>query len=666
MRVRKNIKNYSEQFCPDQKFAVVFTHIAKTGGITFLPILNNLLDIETEYKINNIVDWHQLDRENKTYCLPEKSLLIHGHKCMGIEDVLDEDRLIYPLTFLRDPVKTFMSQYVFIRRYGFTRKSITDWLEKAPANPFTKFIGGGSLSLAKEMLESYYFTFGITERYNESLSLLMKKFNIDTDINYTLQNTSGSSEMTLNDSLTNSIIEKNKDDMNLYSYACRLFDERIKDSGILGSLVQQERTLKQTKEMDNPLFEKGLSTVTDDELRNKINQVIEEGNIVFNSAYFIFINYEELGDTENAKKWLFKCLDLIRDTLPNLHSVLLRFGEYSKSLAFCELVFEMSKEMNITSPVSHLKDYLKEVENVYNKIPEGTIADFETKELLQNKLDAYSKIHNIDISLGVINKKPENQILIKKHLKIVTNHLDKIDMTPPLLIKLCQLFKSMAHYKELTKLISANIDKLELNRREYEWMYTDMVESFFLNGDRDEGAKALSEASIKISEKNRVSIQELEKLRSLGTSEDPAVFFKSKNKVLILRMGQVFAMDELLKQINSSAENVSVDILMQKNVCEYAEENWKNTNKHTLPAGHFIYKNVRDKIDPAILTKHYDAVIILASLKYIPGLGDVVKLASSLNTKTTAFVPVNIYDLAESRLEIIDFDTEKALISGVF
>lgn len=106
-----------------------FLHIPKTAGTTFKSILQQAFDPGQVCHADNLWELRKIDK----FYLREQTLFM-GHYGYGLEKILKR-KLIY-LTFLRDPVKRFVSHYHHIRRQSWHPfHQYTSTLESFVDNP---------------------------------------------------------------------------------------------------------------------------------------------------------------------------------------------------------------------------------------------------------------------------------------------------------------------------------------------------------------------------------------------------------------------------------------------------------------------------------------------------------------------------------------------------
>lgn len=193
----------------------------------------------------------------------------YGHFTYGIHNYFN--RPCNYMTFLRDPIERVISEYYFLlmepshgpyvsKQIRTNNMTLMDYVSskdeafvRRTNNMQTSFISGKSnpqhadLQLAKENLRKH-FTFGIAERFNESLFLFQKKFGWQSIQRYHpfFKNPSRPPKNQLSSEVLQKIKEKNELDILLYDEACMLFQKRI-DSLDKASKKEMQQFLKNLK-----------------------------------------------------------------------------------------------------------------------------------------------------------------------------------------------------------------------------------------------------------------------------------------------------------------------------------------------------------------------------------------------------------------------------------
>lgn len=186
---------------------LIFIHIYKCAGTT---IRNTLAE---NYSI--LIDNHNSEviySQTKNYNYPTYSGedIIFGHFLYNKWNFPN----IPMITFLRHPIERLISQYLYdIDLFGKEFKHTKDGIIKYSEinkNLMTRFIGN------KDKMDFI----GITEKFDESIEIMKKKYNLQVSNNIINFNTRNSKErFTLTEPERKAIEEINKEDMVLYSEA---------------------------------------------------------------------------------------------------------------------------------------------------------------------------------------------------------------------------------------------------------------------------------------------------------------------------------------------------------------------------------------------------------------------------------------------------------------
>lgn len=224
---------------------MIFLHIPKTAGTT----LNRI--IEWQYNPLSIftVDPHRIRatvHRFKTFSEQRrrKFRVVRGHLRYGIHESLPEPASY--ITMLREPAARLLSSYHFILRrplHPLHRKlkkgglGVEDLIRLTPhkQNLQCQFIAGVSegticdertLNIAKENLTRSFSVVGLSERFQESLLLMMTSFGWKVSFyeNQKVAKVRPSAEPKVIDM----IHEYNRHDVELYDFAKKLFEENLR------------------------------------------------------------------------------------------------------------------------------------------------------------------------------------------------------------------------------------------------------------------------------------------------------------------------------------------------------------------------------------------------------------------------------------------------------
>jgi hypothetical protein len=132
------------------------------------------------------------------------------------------------MTFLRDPIKRYLSDYFHYRHKNFRVANFQEFLSnRAWANKQTKYIAGtDDVAAAKQLLEEKFDFVGLVESMDESLVLMRRVFSdMCLDIGYGWPRNparQGPAQQELHDDWSayeNRVLENNARDLELYTYA---------------------------------------------------------------------------------------------------------------------------------------------------------------------------------------------------------------------------------------------------------------------------------------------------------------------------------------------------------------------------------------------------------------------------------------------------------------
>jgi hypothetical protein len=230
--------------------SIIYVHLPKCGGTT----LNRIIEWEyPPFKVFSIDPSFFRWSHQRLLQWPRERLarikVFKGHMPFGLHKRLSQPATY--ITVLRDPIDRAISQYYFPLTHRLQPrhrvvKNLT--LEQyVPITPYknvqTKLLSGldhgydfvagecsaRELELAKKNLATSFSLVGITERFDESLALAKIEFGWRiqqyADFNVTRHRPKKDQ---IPASTRELIIEHNRFDVELYDYAVKLFDERVK------------------------------------------------------------------------------------------------------------------------------------------------------------------------------------------------------------------------------------------------------------------------------------------------------------------------------------------------------------------------------------------------------------------------------------------------------
>lgn len=208
---------------------LAFVHIEKAAGTTF----NSILQRNFLARHCDVVPMHKND--NRIFSSKSLKTLIKinpflksisGHSVSPYSNFTDTNINIKYLTFFREPISRYISQYQYSVVHRGSRWTFQDFLDKEYASNFqTKKIAGTADFLqAKSILENIFFFVGITEKFNESLLLLKEMLKpLDFDVRFESKNVSKNTKIQNSiaqgfDKYRKQIETRNIVDIQLYDY----------------------------------------------------------------------------------------------------------------------------------------------------------------------------------------------------------------------------------------------------------------------------------------------------------------------------------------------------------------------------------------------------------------------------------------------------------------
>ncbi len=239
-----------------------FLHIPKTAGTTLNSIFDDnlesgrILDLYTEAQHRELADvsYEQIARYD----------LVRGHIFISdFDEIFDGPVRFQVFTYLRDPIQRVISEYHFLKRwpkshmYEYLNRNNVSLLEYVTSesrelrnrgrnNMVNSLSGAKAVDMEERLdrawhhLKDRFVSFGILERFDESLLMLRKLMGLETTF-YEKQNVRTANAGTfITHEEFDVICEYNQFDLQLYEWAMDEFSRRVK---VLGPDFQTELRL---------------------------------------------------------------------------------------------------------------------------------------------------------------------------------------------------------------------------------------------------------------------------------------------------------------------------------------------------------------------------------------------------------------------------------------
>lgn len=234
---------------------IFFLHLPRTAGTTLNAVLHENFPPEAILTVYSREDYQRcrmLDAE-----VLERTRLIEGHlNPESFEPPRLYGRPLRMFTLLRDPLERLVSEYVFQKSwpsnhlYAYLNENHISFQEYLTSDaPLLKFRGKNFVShclagvfaqdrdmdevlaLAKKHLKECFCLVGIQERFDESLLLLSEEIGLHR-LYYERRNMLRPGAISGIDDRDRALAaELNSADMELYAYACELFERRVEEAG---------------------------------------------------------------------------------------------------------------------------------------------------------------------------------------------------------------------------------------------------------------------------------------------------------------------------------------------------------------------------------------------------------------------------------------------------
>jgi hypothetical protein len=259
----------------DHDSVIAFVHIPKTAGTTLNAILARAYSPDQTCEImmrgmslrvpsammlrKRTVSFSKIRRLKSALKHRPGVRLIRGHFDLSLDKLLPADTRFF--TLLRDPVERAVSHYYHYRRQKSDpihplamRSTLTEWVGSCGLvemdNGQTRRLAGAmnlpcgrvtpqTLERAKSALARNFEVVGLTERFDESLILLHRAFNWPL-YRFAAHNVGDcrTQHACLSEEELNAIEACNRFDLDLYRFACALFEQAVSEIDMPGELAR--------------------------------------------------------------------------------------------------------------------------------------------------------------------------------------------------------------------------------------------------------------------------------------------------------------------------------------------------------------------------------------------------------------------------------------------
>ncbi|MEM8677101.1 MAG: sulfotransferase family 2 domain-containing protein [Cyanobacteria bacterium P01_G01_bin.67] len=229
---------------------VIFLHLPKAAGTTLCDIFLRQYQAGSIHLLDG-TNFDQAQEDFKQLSPEEKAQIkiLMGHMYFGLHEYQPHPATY--VTMLRNPIDRVISYYYFIKKarnhpdYEMMKTkniSIEDYCQMGVVNMCngqTRFLSGNQeseingkeiLKQAKKNLQEYFSVVGIQEKFDESLLMLRNKLAWKKMPYYYRRNTNRtkSYRQEISNSTRAAIEKYNELDLELYEYATKIFEQKLK------------------------------------------------------------------------------------------------------------------------------------------------------------------------------------------------------------------------------------------------------------------------------------------------------------------------------------------------------------------------------------------------------------------------------------------------------
>lgn len=310
----------------------VFYHIPKCGGCSVSNFLSKSFGDGHYGRVNYIHEWKGLV-DSGFGERADRCLAVSGHASWGIHSLFQVPRDVFYFTMLREPFSLFLSTYNYARMNYCRVLDLWDFLDNYTVdNICVQYLGNNDIECAKDRLESTFFFFGLVEDYDESIAMLARSLNVD-NIGFDLRNVSKhvAKSENVDQELREEFYARNRQDVELYEYAKRIFIRRKKETANTKDTGESAKG-----NINGKSFHEACSEAVQEyhagNVENALNALIGHKDRS-PAAYRALVNYSsELGRDLEALKWLTYGAEEHPDMLAELARFHERQGDRPRAL----------------------------------------------------------------------------------------------------------------------------------------------------------------------------------------------------------------------------------------------------------------------------------------------------------------------------------------------
>lgn len=212
---------------PEPGSLLVFVHVGRCGGTSLKLSLS-----EAGWPFlscGSPMNWFDAGLAAPHMAHLSTPLFLAGHGALGVHRLFPESVPCRYVTMLRHPWSRFVSFYRYGLKHYRDLGGLADFLEMYPVDFFHDILQADSPGKARERLAGEFFAFGITERMGDSLALMGRMLGVEARPFRENTTAPGSEE---EQEVRSEFERRHGRDMELYAWACELFEERFRALGI--------------------------------------------------------------------------------------------------------------------------------------------------------------------------------------------------------------------------------------------------------------------------------------------------------------------------------------------------------------------------------------------------------------------------------------------------